>query len=218
MAQIARNKGFAVNEKRIGRLMKLMGMEAIYPKKKLSEKNPEHKIYPYLLRDVEIKAPDQVWSTDITYIPIHGGFLYLTAVIDWFSRYVLSWELSNTLDQVFCVEALNEALRESKPEIFNTDQGSQFTSQAFTGRLEMEGVQISMDGRGRALDNIFMERLWRTVKYEDIYLNNYENAKELHAGMSQYFKYYNTRRMHQSLKYRTPIEVYRGEVKPGKNG
>jgi putative transposase len=162
-----------VNRKRVQRLMRLMGLEAIYPKRRTTWPGAGHKIYPYLLRNVEILRPDQVWSTDITYIPLHHGFLYLVAVLDWFSRYVLAWRLSNTLDGRFCLEALDEALGRGKPEIFNSDQGAQFTAAAFTGRLESAGVAISMDGRGRALDNVFVERLWRSVKYEEVYLKDY---------------------------------------------
>jgi putative transposase len=171
--------GHEVNRKRVQRLMRKMGLEAVYPRPRLSQAAPEHKVYPYLLRGVEIHHPDQVWSTDITYVPMQHGFMYLVAVMDWHSRYVLSWQLSNTMDVTFCLRALEQALEKGGPEIFNTDQGSQFTSQAFTGRLEEAGAAISMDGRGRVLDNIFVERLWRTVKYEDIYIKGYATVSEL---------------------------------------
>ncbi len=201
-------QGYEVNRKRVSRLMRLMGLQAIYPKPNLSLKHPDHRIYPYLLRDVEIVYPDQVWSTDITYIRMKGGFLYLTAIIDWYSRYVLSWRLSNTLDSYFCIEALEEALATKQPEIFNTDQGSQFTSIKFTGILEDHRIGISMDGRGRALDNVFVERLWRSVKYEDVYLRDYTTPLEAQLGLDHYFRFYNHERLHQSLDYSTPYEVY----------
>ena len=200
----------AVNRKRVQRLMRLMGLEAIYPKPRLSLAGRGHRIFPYLLRDVRIDRPDQVWSTDITYIPLPAGFLYLAAIIDWYSRYVLAWRLSNTLDGSFCLDMLDEALRRGKPEVFNTDQGVQFTAQTWTGRLPSAGVAVSMDGRGRCLDNVFVERLWRTVKYEDVYLRGYETVPLLYAGLGRYFPFYNTERLHQSLDYRTPAVVYRG--------
>lgn len=196
------------NRKRIQRLMRLMGIEAIYPKRRTTRPGTGHKIYPYLLRNLEISRPDHVWSTDITYVPMRHGFLYLVAVMDWFSRYVLSWRLSNTLDGSFCLEALEHALTQSVPEIFNSDQGSQFTATAFTARLEQSGVSISMDGRGRAMDNVFIERLWRTVKYEEIYLKDYDSAWEVEDSLADYFQYYCDQRIHQSLGYRTPAEVY----------
>ena len=199
---------FNVNRKRVQRLMRLMGLEAIYPKPRTTVQCPEHKIYPYLLRDVEIERPNQVWSTDITYIPLRGGYVYLTAVMDWYSRYVLSWRLSNTLDGAFCIAALEEALVTSAPEIFNTDQGVQFTSLAFTSCLASRGVAISMDGRGRALDNVFVERLWRTVKYEYIYLHDHASPRALQAGLADYFPFYNQERIHASLDYGTPMAVY----------
>jgi putative transposase len=201
------DEGEHVNRKRVRRLMRLMGLEAVYPKPKLSGGNG-HKVYPYLLRGVEVVRPDQVWSTDITYVGLPGGFVYLTAVIDWHSRFVLSWELSNTLDGAFCLEALEAALAKGKPEVFNTDQGVQYTAQAFTGRLLSAGVKVSMDGKGRCLDNVFVERLWRSVKYEDVYLKRYETVRQLRAGLSAYFGFYNGERRHQSLGYRTPAEVY----------
>jgi putative transposase len=199
---------FDVNRKRVQRLMRLMGLEAIYPKPRTTTRCPEHKIYPYLLRDVAVERPNQVWSTDITYIPLQGGYVYLTAVIDWYSRYVLSWRLSNTLDGAFCLEALEEALAISTPEIFNTDQGVQFTSLAFTSCLESRGVAISMDGRGRALDNVFVERLWRTVKYEEVYIKDYEDAWQAEMSLREYFEFYCHGRRHQSLGKRTPADVY----------
>jgi putative transposase len=201
-------QGEAVNRKRLQRLMRLMGLEAIYPKPKLSAARAGHRIYPYLLRNISIQRPDQVWSTDITYVPLSSGFMYLAAIIDWFSRYVLAWRLSNTLDGSFCLEMLDEALRRGRPEVFNTDQGVQFTAQAWTGRLESAGVAVSMDGRGRCLDNVFVERLWRSVKYEDIYLWRYEAVPQLHQGLGRYFGYYNEERLHQALDYRTPAVVY----------
>jgi putative transposase len=203
-------QGEEVNRKRVRRLMRVMGLEAIYPKPRLSLAGKGHKVYPYLLRGVKVERPDQVWSADITYVPMTSGFMYLAAVIDWFSRYVVAWKLSNTLDGSFCLEMLEEALRGGKPEIFNTDQGVQFTAAAFTGRLESAGVAVSMDGRGRALDNVFVERLWRSVKYEDIYIQGYDAVPELHRGLGGYFAFYNDERLHQSLDYRTPAAVYRG--------
>lgn len=197
-----------VNRKRVQRLMRVMGLEAIYPKPRTTLRAAEHKIYPYLLRNVAIERPNHVWSTDITYIPLRGGYVYLTAVIDWYSRYVLSWRLSNSLEGTFCVEALEEALTRGQPQIFNTDQGVQFTSLAFTSRLESAGVAISMDGRGRALDNVFVERLWRTVKYEEVYLKDYEDAWQAETSLREYFEFYCHGRRHQSLGYRTPSEVY----------
>jgi len=204
-------KELGCNRKRIQRLMRRMGLEAIYPKRRTTQRAAGHKIYPYLLRNVEITRPDQVWSTDITYVPMRHGFLYLVAVMDWFSRYVLSWRLSNTLDGGFCLEALDAALEHSKPEIFNSDQGSQFTAAAFTSRLEAEGVAISMDGRGRALDNVFVERLWRSVKYEEVYLKDYGTGWEAEESLGKYFAFYCHERIHQALGYRTPAEVYYAE-------
>lgn len=203
-----RRKGYTVNPKRIRRLLRKMGIEAVYPKKNLSKSHPGHRKYPYLLRGLSIEQSNQVWSTDITYIRLQGGFAYLVAVIDWFSRYVLSWELSNSLDTSFCIKALDEALNQGTPQIFNTDQGVQFTSEEFTGKLLDHQIQISMDGRGRALDNIFIERLWRSVKYEDVYPKGYENMIEAYQGLKSYFDFYNNERIHQSLDYRTPSEVY----------
>jgi len=203
-------QGHAVNRKRVQRLMRTMGLEAIYPRPSTTRRCLEHRIYPYLLRDVAILRPNQVWSTDITYIPLARGYGYLTAVLDWYSRYVLSWELSRTLEGEFCLDALEQALALGSPEIFNTDQGSQFTSQAFTGRLERAGVAISMDGRGRALDNVFVERLWRSVKYEDVYLKEYPSWESLTEGLTSYFTFYCHERPHQSLGNRTPAAVYHG--------
>ncbi len=202
-------QGEEVNRKRVQRLMRVMGLEAIDPKPRLSAAGRGHKIYPYLLRGVKIERPDQVWSADITYVPMPSGFMYLAAVIDWYSRYVITWRLSNTLDGAFCLEMLEEALRSGCPEVFNTDQGVQFTAEAFTGRLLSAGVAVSMDGRGRALDNVFVERLWRSVKYEDIYIRGYEAVPDLHRGLGRYFDFYNDERLHQSLDYRTPATVYR---------
>ena len=198
-----------INRKRAQRLMRSMGLEAIYPQRRTTQPGAGHKIYPYLLRNLEIMRPDQVWSTDITYLPLRHGFLYLVAVLDWYSRYVLAWRLSNTLTGTFCLEALEEALAQGQPEIFNTDQGAQFTAAAFTGRLETAGVAISMDGRGRALDNVFVERLWRSVKYEEVYLKDYGDGWEAQASLARYFRFYCDERVHQALDYRTPLEVYR---------
>ena len=203
-------QGREVNRKRVQRLLRVMGLEAIYPKPKLSLAGRGHKVFPYLLRNVSIDRVGQVWSADITYIPLASGFVYLAATIDWFSRYVVSWRLSNTLDGSFCQEMLEEALGLGRPEVFNTDQGVQFTAEAWTGRLQRAGVSVSMDGRGRCLDNVFVERLWRSVKYEDVYLRCYESVPELERGLRAYFAFYNGERLHQSLGYRPPVEVYRG--------
>lgn len=203
-------QGHEVNRKRVARLMEVMGIEAIYPKPKLSQPGAGHKIYPYLLRDVAVTGVNQVWSTDITYIPMAHGFVYVVAVMDWFSRFVLSWALSVTMELSFCVEALQRALRRGRPEIFNSDQGSQFTSEKFTGELESRGIAISMDGRGRFLDNIFIERLWRSLKYEEVYLRDYTLVPEARAGIGAWFRFYNRERPHQSLGYRTPAGLYLG--------
>lgn len=197
-----------VNPKRVRRLMRLMGLEAIYPKPKLSLGNQAHKKYPYLLSQLVIDHPDQVWCADITYIRMLRGFVYLMSIMDWHSRFVLAWEISTTLDSAFCLSALDQALLLSKPDIFNTDQGSQFTSVDFTGRLEKENIRISMDGRGRFIDNIFVERLWRSVKYEEVYLHDYETVYDARKGLSRYFLFYNTERLHASLGYNTPYEIY----------
>lgn len=203
-----RKQGFFTGEKRVRTAMKLMGLEAIYPKPNLSKSHSEHKKYPYLMKNMKVERADQAWAADITYLPLHRGFGYLFAIIDWYSRYVIEWELSNLLDVDFCIEALERSLKEKHPEIFNTDQGVQFTSCSFTGRLEKEGVQISMDGKGRALDNVFVERLWRSVKYEDIYPKGYVSLKDVAAGLKNYFQFYNEARPHQGLGNRTPAEVY----------
>jgi len=194
--------------KRVQRLMRVMGIEAIYPKRRTTWPAAGHQIYPYLLRNVAITRPNQVWSSDITYLPLRHGFLYLVAVMDWYSRYVLAWRLSNTLAGSFCVEALDEALSRSTPEIFNSDQGSQFTAAAFTSRLEARGIAVSMDGRGRAIDNVFIERLWRSVKYEEVYLRDYADGWEAEAHLRAYFRFYSHQRIHQALGYRTPADVY----------
>ena len=206
-----RMQGHRVCRDRVRRLMRLMGIEAIYPKPRLSIKEKEHRIYPYLLRDLTIDHADQVWAADITYIRLRRGFAYLVAIMDWYSRYVVSWELSLTLETDFCVSALNYALTGRTPEIFNTDQGSQFTSEVFTDRLKEAGIQISMDGRGRTFDNIMIERLWRSVKYEEVYLKDYEDFIDARKGMSAYFLFYNNERPHQSLGSRPPVEVYSGK-------
>jgi putative transposase len=203
-----RSQGSAVNHKRVARLLHTMGLETIYPKPRLSQPHPAHRVYPYLLRGVPITRVNQVWSTDITYIRLHGGFIYLVAVMDWFSRYVLSWAVSITMDVSFCLEALDQALEVARPDIFNTDQGAQFTSHDFTERLAAAGILISMDGRGRALDNVFVERLWRTVKYEEVYLKDYETPREAMQGLATFFVRYNEWRQHQALDYRTPAAIY----------
>jgi len=202
--------GYQINRKRVQRLMRLLGLAGMAPGPKTSIPHPAHKVYPYLLRGVNVTRPNQVWSTDITYCRMPKGFMYLVAVIDWYSRKVLSWRLSNSMDSTFCVDCLQEALRKyGTPEVFNTDQGSQFTSDAFIGALSAHpGIRISMDGRGRALDNIFVERLWRSVKHEDLYLKGYNSPTELQYGLMKYFVFYNKERMHQSLGYKTPDEVY----------
>lgn len=201
-------KHLGINRKRAQRLMRLLGLEAVYPKRSTSRPSPGHKVFPYLLRNLEISRPNHVWASDITYIPMQHGFLYLTAVMDLFSRNVLSWRLSNTLTGAFCVEALDAALSRATPEIFNTDQGAQFTANAFTSRLIESGVAVSMDGRGRALDNVFVERLWRTVKYEEVYLRDYVDGWQAEESLRSYFDFYCNERRHQSLQYRTPAEVY----------
>lgn len=205
-----RSRGYRVNPKRVRRLMRRMALEAIYPRKRRSFSSPGHKLYPYLLSGLKIDRPDQVWEADITYIRLARGFLYLTAVMDCSSRYVLSWELANSLTSDFCVQALREALRQSQPEILNTDQGVQFTSQEFNSLLEGRGIRRSMDSRGRVYDNIFVERLWRTVKYEEVYLHEYETVAEARERLGAYFRFYNEERLHQALGYRTPHEVYFG--------
>ena len=213
MAAMLQAEGRPINRKRVQRLMRLMGIAAIGPKPRTSQPAPGHKIYPYLLRDLVIDRANQVWAADITYLPMSRGFLYLVAIIDWASRAVLAWRLSNSMDVSFCLEALDEALaRFGKPEIFNTDQGSQFTSAGFTGRLEAAGIRISMDGRGRWLDNVFVERLWRSLKYEEVHLKVYADGREARAGISAWVTFYNTRRPHQALGNRTPMAVWRAGV------
>ena len=218
MAECLKRSGEAVNRKRVQRLMRLMGLEALHPRPRTTAAAPGAKAYPYLLRDRMLTHVDEVWSSDITYVPMRHGFMYLTAVIDWFSRYVLSWRLSNTLEGDFCLEALEEALARGKPEIFNTDRGSQFTARAYTGRLEEAGVAVSQDGRGRAPDNVFIERLWRSVKYEDIYIKDYDLVPELESGLTAYFRFYDEERPHQALAYRTPGEVYRAGIRARLSG
>jgi putative transposase len=203
-----RRQGELINHKRVERMMRLMGIQALQPKRNLSKRKKDHLVYPYLLRDVNITKSNQVWSTDITYIPMHRSFVYLVAIMDWFSRYVLSWDISNTLDVHFCLNALDKALRQGKPEIFNTDQGSQFTSKDYTEKILGNNIKLSMDSKGRALDNIFIERLWRNLKYEEIYLNDYETVSEVILAIEKYFNFYNFERIHQSLNYKTPAEIY----------
>lgn len=213
MTAMLRAEGLKVNRKRVQRLMRIMGIAALGPKPRTTKPAPGHKIYPYLLRDLVIDRANQVWAADITYIPIGRGFLYLVAIIDWFSRAVLAWRLSNTMDATFCVEALEEALaRWGKPEIFNTDQGSQFTGAAFTGTLSAAGIRISMDGRGRWIDNVFIERLWRSLKYEDVYLKGYADGREARAGIAAWISFFNGTRPHQALGDRTPMAVWRESV------
>lgn len=205
-----RGLSYEVNPKRVRRLMRKMGIEAVYPKRSLSFPNSTHKIYPYLLRGLEITRPNQVWAADITYIRMKPGWLYLVAILDWFSRYVVDWQLSNTLDVHFCRETLENALMKNTPEIFNSDQGSQFTCRDFTGVLEKSGVKISMDGRGRVYDNIYVERLWRSVKYEEVYLNDYQTVSEAERGLKTYFQFYNEERFHSALNGKKPAEIYFG--------
>jgi len=202
-----------VNRKRIQRLMRMLGIEAIYPKPNLSRPAPGHQIYPYLLRGLEIESPNQVWSTDITYIPMRGGFLYLVTVMDWFSRFVLSWELSNTMETSFCLAALEAAFAWGSPEIFNTDQGAQFTSADFLAPLKKQQIRISMDGYGRAIDNVFIERLWRSLKYELIYPGDFASGLDLWPALDRYFRFYNYQRPHQALGYKTPADLYCGQAK-----
>jgi putative transposase len=214
LSYLLRQEGCDANRKRIQRLMRVMGLEAMVPKPKTSEPHPEHVKYPYLLRGLTISRVNQVWATDITYIPMKAGFVYLVAVMDWYSRRVLSWRLSNTLDSSFCVEALEEAIaRFGRPEIFNTDQGAQFTADAFTTPLRDRGIAISMDGKGRYLDNVFVERLWRSVKYEEVYLHAYDSVAEARAGIGRYLAFYNEQRPHQALGYQTPAAFHRGPNK-----
>ena len=212
MRDYLRRQGYKVNRKRVQRLMRIMGIQSVAPKPNTSIPRKEHKTFPYLLRGLNINRPDQVWCSDITYLRLPGGFVYLTAVMDWYSRYVLSWEVSVTMDDDFCVSSLGSAIRNyGTPEIFNTDQGSQYTGEAFTGLLKSNGIKISMDGKGRFMDNIFIERLWRSLKYEEIYLKEYTTVKELSRELEKYFEFYNNERPHQSLGAKTPAEVYWGE-------
>jgi putative transposase len=207
-ARLNNKHGFHVNHKRVARLMQKMGLQAVYPRPRTTVAHKEHKKYPYLLRHMEINRPNQVWCADITYVPMVKGFMYLVAIMDWYSRFVLAWQISNSLDTAFCLDALRLALRQAQPEIFNTDQGVQFTAHEFIGELEAAGIQISMDGRGRVFDNIFIERLWRTVKYEDTYIKEYDTGLMLQAGMGDYFHFYNYERPHQSLDYLTPADIH----------
>ena len=212
-AEALRAKGLVANRKHVQRLMRLMGLESVAPKPTTSKPAPEHPVYPYLLRNLAILEPNQVWAADITYIPMARGFAYLVAIIDWYSRRVLAWRLSNTLETSFCLDALEEALeRFGKPDIFNTDQGAQFTAEAFTGTLRRAGITISMDGRGRCIDNVFVERVWRSLKYEEVFLHAYEDLDGARAGIGRYFDFYNLERQHQALGYRTPDAFYRGLV------
>jgi putative transposase len=214
MTAYLRRQGYDINHKRVQRLMRLMGLQAICPKRRTSVPAAGQRVYPYLLRNVTIVRPGQVWSADVTYVRMRQGFMYLVAIIDWYSRYVVAWQLSNTLDGRFCLDALDLALAQDQPEIFNTDQGAQFTAHAFTSRLERAGIRVSMDGRGRALDNVFVERLWRSVKHEHVYLYDYALVMELEKGLEHYFTFYNHERPHQSLAYQTPAEVH-FEALPG---
>jgi putative transposase len=214
MTEWLRQQGHRVNEKRVRRLLRVMGLWAVYPKPRLSQPAQGAQVYPYLLKGVSIDRADQVWSTDITYVRLWQGFIYLVAVIDWYSRYVLSWEVSVSLESSFCISALDRALTCAQPEIFNSDQGAQFTSLAFTQKLLDRGIRISMDGRGRVFDNIFVERLWRSVKYEEVYIKDYRSVREAIDGLSSYFEFYNRERIHQSLEYQTPERVYRQGRKP----
>jgi len=208
MAAWLKSRGHVVSRKRVRRLMRLMGLRAVYRRPRTSTPAQGHKVYPYLLREMQITRPNQAWAADIIYIPMERGFMYLVAIMDWHSRYVLAWRLSNSLDADFCIDALEEALRKGRPDIFNTDQGSQFTDEGFSGLLERQGVRISMDGKGRYTDNLFIERLWRTVKYEEVYLKAYKDGRDARAGIREYFNFYNTERPHQALGYRTPAEVF----------
>lgn len=210
LRECLKRQGYTVSRKRVRRLMKLMGIEAVYPRPRTTIPNQEHKVFPYLLRGLVIDRPNQVWAADITYIPMRKGFLYVVAIIDWYSRFVLSWSLSNTLDADFCIEALKDALRLATPEIFNTDQGSQFTCEDFVDCLLDEGIKVSMDGRGRWMDNVMVERLWRSLKYEQVYLHAYDTPREARTSIGRWFHYYNYRRPHQSLEYKTPWEVHNG--------
>lgn len=215
MAAMLSKDGVSINRKRVQRLMRLMRIEAIYAKPKTTQRNPEHRVYPYLLGGLDMKHSDQVWCTDITYIPMRRGFLYLVAIMDWFSRYILAWRLSNSLDVSFCLDALEDALAQGTPGIFNSDQGCQFTSSAFTSRLSEAGVRISMDGRGRCIDNVWIERVWRSLKYEEVYLHDYAAVSDAYDGIGRYLTFYNDLRPHQALAYATPAERYvQGRQRP----
>ncbi len=218
MTKVLHNAGYQVNRKRVIRLMNELGLQAIYPRRRLSFSNKKHKKYPYLLGDIKVVRPNQVWSSDITYIRVNGSYVYLTAVLDLYSRFVLSWRLSNTLDKDFCLEALEAALKQGRPKIFNTDQGTQFTSEEFVGKLESNGVQVSMDGKGRVFDNIFIERLWRSVKYEDVYLKNYSSVRDAIENLREYFEFYNYERPHQSLDYKTPADMHGATINVARAG
>lgn len=213
-----RRQGYPVNEKRVRRLLRIMGLEAVYQKPDTRRSNPEHSVYPYLLKGVEVTRSNQVWSTDITYIPMKKGFVYLMAVMDWYSRHVLDWEVSTTLEADFCIETVGRLLERQSCEIFNTDQGAQFTTPRFTQPLLARGVRVSMDGRGRAFDNIFIERLWRTVKYDYVYLHDIQTVSDLRVGLGDFFDRYNYKRLHQSLGYRTPAEVYQADLNSRNQG
>jgi putative transposase len=213
-----RRQGYPVNEKRVRRLLRIMGLEAVYQKPDTRRSNPEHSVYPYLLKGVEVTRSNQVWSTDITYIPMKKGFVYLMAVMDWYSRHVLDWEVSTTLEADFCIETVGRLLERQTCEIFNTDQGAQFTTPRFTQPLLARGVRVSMDGRGRAFDNIFIERLWRTVKYDYVYLHDIQTVSDLRVGLGDFFDRYNYKRLHQSLGYRTPAEVYQADLNSRNQG
>ena len=215
ISQELRTQGLVVNRKRVQRLMRIMDLEGVAPKPNTSRPAPEHPVFPYLLRTLTVSRPNQVWAADITYIPLARGFAYLVAIMDWYSRRVLAWRLSNSLDTAFCVEAVEDALaRFGQPEIFNTDQGSQFTAEDFTQVLRSRGIKISMDGKGRCLDNVFVERLWRSLKYEEVYLNDYDNLVEARSGIGHYFAFYNDRRPHQALGYQTPAGFFDGLLRP----
>jgi putative transposase len=210
LCEVLRAEGTTVNRKRMKRLMLVMGLESVAPKPGTSEPHPEHPVFPYLLRNLSICRPNQVWAADITYIPMAHGFAYLVAIIDWYSRRVLAWRLSNTMESSFCLEALREALEQfPKPDIFNTDQGSQFTAEVFTGALRNAGITISMDGKGRCIDNVFIERVWRSLKYEEVFLHAYDDLAEARTGIGRYFEFYNFKRPHQALGYQTPDAFYR---------
>ena len=200
--------GYIINRKQVQRLMRVMGIQALYPKPKTSNPHPQHRVFPYLLRNVTITHPNHVWSSDITYVPMKSGFFYLVAVMDWFSRFVLGWRISNSLEGIFCIDALEDAFHYGKPEIFNSDQGCQFTSLSFLSQLQNNDIAISMDGKGRCIDNVWIERLWRSIKYEDLYIREYSDGRALFNGIKNYFKFYNFQRRHQALSYKTPAEIF----------